>query len=100
MSGSMEANDRVLAFKSGQESVQITFPFDSCVFGVRDCADGFTVSYWMNLHSTPGMFNAKNLSVFLGFLARKREVLLNVMITGSNWCTVGLVYEKNSGEFR
>ena len=58
VSGSMETSDGVLAVKTGQESVHIAFPYDSCIFGVLECADGFTVSFWLNVHNTAGVSDA------------------------------------------
>jgi hypothetical protein len=55
MFGTMNNNDRLLAVKTGQESVKVTFPYDSCIFGVKECPDGFTLAYWINLQSSAGM---------------------------------------------
>jgi hypothetical protein len=57
MSGTIESNDRVLALKTGQESVKITFPYDSCIFGVKECPEGFTLAYWISLQTSAGMHN-------------------------------------------
>ena len=54
-SGTMRSNDGLLAVKTGQESVKITFPYDSCIFGVKDCPDGFTLACWINIEGTAGM---------------------------------------------
>jgi hypothetical protein len=54
VSGAVESNNGVLTVKTGQESVKITFPYDSCIFGVKECVDGFTLSYWIHLQESAG----------------------------------------------
>ncbi|XP_028409631.1 MAM and LDL-receptor class A domain-containing protein 1-like [Dendronephthya gigantea] len=74
--------DNILDIKTGQESVMITFPHDSCIFGVKNCEDGFTMSFWIQLQHSPA-----GLNIF------SPESKYGLKVTSLDRTTVGIIMD-------